>query len=87
MNLSPPIPWRDVPRGAVVLYGIPRRVLVKAPYLGAHGLRSVLLEGVPPFVVNDDAGVQLVLLDDADAVANLAAAGLNPEPIEENPTT
>jgi len=85
MNLSPPIPWRDVPIGAVVLlHGIPRRVLVNCTMLDGAG--SALLEGVPEMMIFSPADtVQLVLLDDADAVATLAAAGLHPEPIEEDP--
>jgi hypothetical protein len=82
MNLSPPIPWRDVPTGAVVLLdGVPRTVLVDPGHAGMAGV-----EGLPLFRPETDT-VQLVVLDDADAVATLAAAGLNPEPIEENPSS
>lgn len=85
MNLSPPIPWRDVPVGAVVLLDQPRTVLANT--VDRHGLYcEVLIEGraEPAHVEADGPNglVQLVLLDDADAVATLAAAGLNPEPVE-----
>lgn len=82
MILSPPIPWALVPNGAVVLHlGVPRTVLV-AP--GPHGGDGVWLEGSPiPWYVAPGTTVQLVLLDESDVVAALAAAGLNPEIIEE----
>ena len=82
MNVSPPIPWRDVPVGAVVLYGgTPRTVVANWENCG---ICLVLLEGDPgSHYPRADDTVQLVLLDDADAVANLAAAGLTIEPIGE----
>lgn len=37
-------PWRNVPRGAIVLYGIEREVLVNDPW-GPR--RTVMLDGIP----------------------------------------
>jgi hypothetical protein len=37
-------PWRDVPVGAVVMYGIPREVDVNDPW-GTR--RTVMLDGIP----------------------------------------
>jgi hypothetical protein len=90
MNVSPPIPWSDVPVGATVLdNGTPRQVLGNEPLL-AHPLpgstprRVLLLEGLSaPLITYADATVSLVLLDDVDAVASLIGAGLTIEPIRE----
>lgn len=41
-GLSEPIPWSDVPVGAVVMYGIPRRVNVNDPW---QHYRTVMLDG------------------------------------------
>lgn len=79
MRLSPPVPWRDVPRGAIVLYGLPRRVLVNDPW---QMQRTVLLENMPAIYPRALDTVQLVLLDEADAIATLTEAGLNPEPLD-----
>lgn len=81
MNVSPPIPWRDVPVGAVVLIDdTPRTVLANQDY-EAHGWRLILAEGMGPFSVRPDDTASLVLLDTADAVANLRGAGLTTEVI------
>lgn len=77
MNISPPIAWRDVPVGAVVLdaAGVPRAVVGRWENLGTH---LFLLEGDPAshyFAADDPSTTRLVLLDTADAVANLRAAG------------
>ncbi len=80
MQLSAPIPWSLVPIGAVVMLdGAPRTLLSKTP--GTGGVFTVLPEGLPGGNVLDRDTVQLVMLDDTDAVATLAAAGLNPEEI------
>ena len=80
MKLSPPIPWSLVPDGAVVLWrGAPRRVLLSP---GPNGGVAVL-EGLNvPIYVLSGSMTQLVELDEADAVATLSAAGLNPEIID-----
>lgn len=90
MILSPPIVWRFVPVGAVVLLAdgdIPRRVIMnESIHPGRPGdSRVVLIEGrsMPP-TVGGLSTVRLVALDDADAVATLRAAGLNPEIIEQS---
>lgn len=87
MRLSPPVPWRDVPRGAVVLFGgVCRTVLANRPSTHAPGReRFLLLEGCAPSHAFSDGPygtVQLVLLDEADAITTLAAAGLNPEVLD-----
>lgn len=77
MIVSPPISWSLVPSGAVVLWrGVPRRVLLGP---GPHG-DAAWLEGVDvPMYVPFGSMTQLVVIDEADAIANLTAAGLNPE--------
>lgn len=86
MILSEPIPWHDVPVGAVVLLdGVPRTVLLNEPmYPSFPGdSRVVLVEGrIMPPTNSGLATVQLVMLDESDAVAALAAAGLNHEIID-----
>ena len=96
MNVSPPIAWRDVPVGAVVLDGgTPRTVLVNGPmpHAGVMALklspaeswRAVLLEGLgAPLVARTDITTHLVLLDTADAVASLRAAGFTADIVEES---
>lgn len=82
MNVSPPIPWRDVPTGATALIDdTPRRVLDIYAAVPSDW-RIVLLEGCLPAQYYGADTVCLVLLDDADAAANLTAAGLTIEPIE-----
>lgn len=82
MILSPPIPWRDVPVGAVVLlWGEPRTVSMVAP--GVPLYATLYFEGIPgAMMFSDDMRTQLVMLDEADAVTALAVAGLNPEIID-----
>lgn len=82
MKLSPPIPWSLVPDGAVVLWrDAPRRVLLGP---GPNG-DAAWLEGLDvPMYVPPGSTTQLVELDEADAIANLAAAGLSPEIIDES---
>jgi hypothetical protein len=79
MKLSAPIPWALVPVGAVVLAhdGVPRTVLVNTSIV-------TMIEGLPPRFPTSRETVQLVVLDEADAIATLTAADLNPEPIEES---
>lgn len=78
MNLSPPVPWRTVPAGAVVLIGgVPRYVYSNTPEL-TNFYHTVVIEGDAPLRVDADATVQLVALDVGDAIGALAAAGLNP---------
>ena len=80
MILSPPLPWGLVPAGAVVLIdGVPRTVLAAAH---GTGLSTIFLEGLPPRTVDPASYTQLVSLDDTDAIAAFAAAGLNPEVID-----
>lgn len=89
MILSDPVPWSCVPVGAVVLDGdTPRAVLANGPMppMGRDipewiyaDLRTVLLEGARPKEVRQIDTVQLVMLDESDAMATLAAAGLTPE--------
>jgi hypothetical protein len=82
MILSPPIPWSDVPAGAQVLIdGVPRTVLQNNPHRDWG--RRVLAEGLGPQTYVNGAAVQLVIMDEADAVANLLAAGFTAAPIEE----
>lgn len=91
MIVSPPLSWGSVPVGAVALIdGVPRTVLAVRPVVtGEHlprqltaDLLTVLIEGIPPRTVKDTDLVQLAWLDDTDAIAALAAAGLNPEVID-----
>jgi hypothetical protein len=92
MNVSPPIPWADVPVGATVLdHGTPRQVLGNEPFTplgfrsmpGSEPRRVLLLEGLDaPLITYADATVPLVLLDDIDAIGALVAAGLTIEPIQ-----
>lgn len=99
MNISPPIAWRDVPVGAVVLdHETPRTVLANSPInpavinatIGlnlspAESWRAVLLEGLgAPLIARADITTHLVLLDTADAVANLRAAGFTVDIVEES---
>lgn len=87
MNISPPIPWHLVPVGAVVLdHDTPRTVLGNDPLeygellyfrlSPAESWRAVLLEGMAPLIARADITTNLVTLDDTDAAAVLAAAGL-----------
>lgn len=87
MRLSPAVPWRDVMAGAIVLdHGIPRRVIDRSHFVPTGSI-AFLLEGLDaPLVITDEFArepcVQLVLLEPADAIATLAAAGLNPEVLD-----
>lgn len=75
------LPWSQVQPGMVVLLeGVPRTVLI------ADSWHTFMVEGAPPIYPEYGAMAELVLLDDADAVATLAAAGLNPEIIETEET-
>lgn len=81
---GPPRPWFTVPVGAVVLLGadpVPRAVLANDPiYPGRPGdSRVVLIEGVymPP-AVGGLSFVQVVELDEIDAMLNLFGAGFEP---------
>lgn len=98
MNISPPIMWRDVPVGAVVLdHETPRAVLANDPISQfdpvatmmrlspAESWRGVLLEGLDaPLIARADITTHLVLLDTADAVASLRAAGFTADIVEES---
>lgn len=83
MIISEPIPWSPVPPGAVVLLrdgDVPRLVLINAARLDGAGWTLIEgVEGMTPYCPGDL--VRMVALDDHDAVATLAAAGLNPEEI------
>lgn len=92
--VSPPIPWRDVPAGAQVLIdGVPQTFLFTRPtVMGAHipewlyaDLIDIYVEGCTPprCTVREIDTVQIVIMDGADAVANLLAAGFTATPIEE----
>lgn len=83
MIVHPATWWQYIAVGTVVLIdGVPRRVIANGPIHPTfpHDERVVLLEGCPP--PPGILGVHLVqpvTLDDTDAMATLAAAGLNPE--------
>jgi hypothetical protein len=81
MRLLPPVPWHLITPGTVVLYDGPRAVIMNMPH---SVTRTVLLEGLPPIVVDPRAYAQPVQLDATDAIGTLYAAGLNPTPIEGN---
>jgi hypothetical protein len=85
MKLSAPIPWSLVPAGAVVLLPDHTVRTVHAVLTDKLVPYTVLMEGLPPRLVDPNATVELVILDETDAVATLAAAGLNPEIIKETP--
>lgn len=82
MILSPPIPWRDVPAGAQVLIdGVPRTVIA----IDRRGYPwFALTEGAGPMFIRPEVTVQIVIMDEADAVTNLLAAGFTATPIEES---
>jgi len=86
MKLSQPIPWRDVPPGVVVLHFGKPALVVHRRNDPAYGTTHFMIEGHPEWIVTAEAAVylttQLVQLDDTDAVATLAAAGLHPEIID-----
>lgn len=82
MRFLPPIPWRDVQTGTVVLDagGMPRAVAANIIDIGDR--RLVLLEGDPrPHYTAGAALVSPVELDESDAIGALYAAGLTPAPI------
>ena len=78
MILSDPIPWCFVPPGAVVMLDGPRTVLLNAVQLDGTGLAFVE-SMAEPMRYDHTQTVRLVMLDEGDALATLAAAGLNPE--------
>lgn len=81
--LGAPVPWCDVPEGAVVLlFDVPRTVIVNTGAVTAD-YRLVLLEGFGAARVYGHDRVQLVELDITDATLNLLAAGFTPVVIEE----
>lgn len=85
MKLSAPIPWSLVPAGAVVLLpgdDTPRTVITVTS--DRYGSMALLEGAATPRSAPPWERVQLVILDDTDAVAALAAAGLNPEIIGES---
>ena len=87
MRYLPPIPWRAVVLGTVVLdrNGVARAVIGNMP--GAPGQRLVLLEGDPsPHYVGDETLISPIELDEADAAAVLRAAGLVATPVIDRPT-
>jgi hypothetical protein len=79
----PPIPWSDVPSGAVVIdsNGTPRTVLANA---AAGTEQAIYVEGLSPIALPREWPAYPVELDETDAIGNLYAAGLNPTPIEGN---
>jgi hypothetical protein len=87
MIITDPVPWSYVPVGAqVLLHGVPRTVLINAPLYpnSPDDSRVVLVEGiVSPPTISGLSTVQLVIMDEADAVANLQAAALTATPITE----
>jgi hypothetical protein len=51
------VQWRDVPVGAVVMYGMPREVLVNDPW---GGQRTVMLDGIPAIYPRATETVQVI---------------------------
>ncbi|MET0426689.1 MAG: hypothetical protein ABW046_22670 [Actinoplanes sp.] len=85
MRHLPPIPWRLVRPGTVVLdsRGTPRRVLENLQMGSALGGRIVLVEGLLPAQVTNEWPAHPVELDTTDAIGNLFAADLTVTPIKE----
>lgn len=84
MIIHPPTMWQHVPVGAVVLIGgVPRRVIANGPMFPSRpdDWRVILVEGCAMPATLGLHTVSMVTLDDADAMATLAAAGLHPEVI------
>jgi hypothetical protein len=68
-----PTRWRDVPCGAIVLYGIPREVLVNDPW---QAKRTVMLAGIPAIYPRADETVLVV--DDAMPCCDLHSQTCGP---------
>jgi hypothetical protein len=82
MRYLPPVPWRLIAPGTIVLIGgVPRVVHVVRG--DVHGV-TVFAEGIAPYRLPDPQPyAQPVLLDDTDAIGNLLRAGLTLTPIKE----
>lgn len=86
MRYLPPVPWRNVRPGTVVLdrTGTPRAVLINWENLGTC---FVLLEGDPnSHYVSADQPITPVELGTADAIGTLHTAGFTVTPIGDQPS-
>jgi hypothetical protein len=81
--LSDPIPWNDVPAGAVAIIGGEPRLILSVMAWSSIEAVSVFAEGEPPLVFGRRDTTRLALLDEADAMAALRAADFIVTPIEE----
>jgi hypothetical protein len=78
--LSPPIPWSDVPAGAVAIIGGEPRLILSVMAWSSIEAVSVFAEGEPPLMFGRRDTTRL---DEADAMAALRAADFIVTPIEE----
>jgi len=81
MIIHPAKPWWTVVAGDVVLIGGTPHTIIGTSF-GVEPIGTAYVEGLPPLHVAPYSYVQPVILEPSDAVATLAAAGLDPEIID-----